>query len=196
MGEPVFAVLSGITWITENLAVASYTTWNVILISISSLSCWSSHNHFLAGRFPHWNAIIWITCMSFIGWYINFWDLIEKNRLTWQVHTRLSPLWRQHDPTPPPHPLAPPPPCGCIRSEFRNHTPLVTTLICPTTSKVNLASQPSFQITGSLLSKGDTILTKEISVTVFSDVSFDSGKVEHHPLHPLTARQWNFDQNL
>ena len=101
MGEPVFAVLSGITRITENLAVASYTTWNVILISISSLSCWSSHNHFLAGRFPHWNAIIWITCMSFIGWYINFWDLIEKNRLTWQVHTRLSPFWRQHD-TPPP----------------------------------------------------------------------------------------------
>ena len=79
-------------------------------------SCWSSQNHFVVGRFLHWTAIIWVTCMSFVGWYINYWDLIEKNRLTWQVHTRLSLFWRQQDPNPHPRPLQPFPPLRAVTS--------------------------------------------------------------------------------
>ena len=123
MGKSILAVLSGIKWISENPAVASYTTWNAILTSVSSLRVAGPVlNHFFVGRFFLWTAIILVNCMSFIDWYINNWDLIEKSWLIWQVNTQLSPFWRQQEPPPPPPTPNPPHAVtSMLNSEITHH---------------------------------------------------------------------------
>ena len=89
-------------------------------------------------------VITWITSLLLVG-YFNYWDLIGKHPLTSQVHVWPNPFWQQQDSTPPPHP------CSYNLARFRDHMPL----LCPTTSNVQSGFQPSHQITGNSLSKGD-----------------------------------------
>ena len=80
-------------------------------------------------RFLGWIVIIWITGMSFIGCYINYWDLMENSWLTWQACTCLSPFQRQHDSPP----KKKKPPCSYICAGLRDHSLLVTTFLHGTT---------------------------------------------------------------
>ena len=188
MGKWVLAVLSDVMWINKNLAMASCIMCHPDICFIIE-SCWSGHDYFLIGRFLHWTAIIWVTYMSFIGWYINYWDLTEKSWLTWQVHTWLRPFWQQHDtPFPPSHAVTSMP-----DSEIAHHT------------SQHLYAQPhprSIQY-HSLLDKSLIIFhPKEIPhccLVIGGCVQwclFWFIRSGTPPITPPMARQWNFYKNL